>query len=273
MATRTLTLDTREPVALKLRAGYAILSIKVIQDAAKSEIILKGSQKILDQVTENLNSGTWNVRIPNEGSVGSIQINSFRQGGHVSTVIGGSGTVISGGSVVIGSVGGRGGRGPVIVDGVDVTGYVREQRGAGKAEDAELTAEVLLPAGSHIGLDVADGDVKVWGDLEEASVETKNASVTLSGLLKSGTIRSRNGNIHVHAGREVTLETHNGDIDLDSARGQTMVTTHNGNARVHAAASIPVMATSHNGDVDVTKAAGTSPRVMATTHNGRVRKP
>lgn len=272
MATRTLTLDNSEPVALKLQAGYANLTLRVSENAQEAEIVLKGSQEILDKVTEKHNADTWDVRIPNEGASTGIQINSFSRGGHTSTVIGGSGTVISGGSMVIGNMGGPVGRGKIIVEGVDVTAYVREQRGAGAAEDTELTAEVLLPPGSSADLNVADGKVKIWGELS-ADVETRNASVTVGGLLKSGTIKSRNGNMHVYASGDVTLETHNGDIDLDSARGQTMVTTHNGNARIHADASIPVMATSHNGDVDVTKAAGTNPRVMATSHNGRVSKP
>lgn len=269
MAVRTLTIDTGQPLALVLRAGYAKLSLRVVKDAGKSEIVLKGAQEILDKVTADQRAQTWTVRIPNEGGGPSIQFNNFGPGGYSSTVIRGSGrsTIITGGDMVIGNV--RGGR--VTVDGVDVTGYVNEQRGAGMA-DAELTAEVLLPGGSTADLKVDEGEVKVWGELD-AQVETRNADVVVGGLLKSGTIKTYNGSMHVYAAGEVGLETHNGSIDLDSARGQTMVTTHNGNARVHADADITVMATSHNGNVDVTKAPGTHPRVMATSHNGRVRKP
>lgn len=280
MAVKRLTLDTNEPVALKLRAGYAQVKVHVVPGAPEASIVLTGSQAELDKVTERREGVLWDIRIPNEGAGGSIQINNFSGGRHVTTRISGSARgIIASGDMIIGGV--RmgpgvhigGGAGRVVVDGVDVTGYVREQRGSAAVEDAELTAEIILPDASSAILEVTEGDIRLDGDIEQFRAETYNASVTVNGAITSGMIKTHNGDILVQGADEITLETHNGSIDLDDAHGQTMITTHNGNARVHATADISIMATSHNGNVDVTKAPGTNPRVMASTHNGRVRKP
>lgn len=277
MAVRKLTNDEGAPVVLKLRAGYAAVRLRVDDDARTAAVTLTGPQDCLDKVTETSRPGNWDIRIPNDGGGGSIQVNSFSSAGGRATIIrsGGGGTVIHGGSMVIGDIsmgGGRSSTGRVVVDGVDVTEYVRGQHGSGAGDGTGLTADIVLPAGSSADLRVDEGDVTLTGELD-AQVETSGANVTVIGVLKSGMIKTRNADVNVQSGGDVTLETHNGNIDLDDAHGQTMVTTHNGNARVHATASIPVMASSHNGDVNVTRAPGTSPKVMATTHNGRVRKP
>lgn len=277
MAVRKLTNAEGAPVVLKLRAGYAVVRLRVDNAAKTATVSLTGSQDCLDKVTETSRPGNWDIRIPNDGGGGSIQVNRFGSGGGTATIIRGGrgGTVIQGGSMVIGNIsmsGGRSSRGRVVVDGVDVTEYVRGQRDSGAVDDTGLTAEIVLPAGSSADLRVDEGGVTLTGELD-AQVETSGASVTVVGLLKSGMIKTHNADVYVQSGGDVTLETHNGSIDLGDAHGQTMVTTHNGSVRVHATASIPVMAVSHNGDVNVTKAPGTNPKVMATTHNGRVRKP
>ncbi len=281
MATKRLTLGTNEPVAFRLRAGYAQVKVRIVPGAPEASIVLTGGQDVLDKVTERREGVLWDIRIPNEGVSGSgIQINSFSGGRSVTTRISGSAQgIIASGDMVIGGI--RmgpgvhigGGAGRVIVDGVDVTGYVREQRGSGAVEDAELAAEIILPAASSAILLVTEGEIHLTGDIEQFRAETNNAPVTVNGAVTSGMVKTHNGDILIKSAHEVTLETHNGNIDLDDAHGQTMVTTHNGNARVHATADVSIMATSHNGNVDITKASGTNPRVMASTHNGRVRKP
>lgn len=297
MGTKRLVFGDGSPLVLKLRAGYADVTLKAVKGATEASVVLTGDQAVLDEVTENREAGNWSIRIPNQGAGGGIQVNSFSSDGSVTATInaGGSSSVIQSagdmnfsgvqiGGVTFGrtrsvrgyrgsvSIGNMQAGGRVTVDGVDVTDYVREQRGGKAPEDDGLTAEIILPEGSLAGLDVAEGRVGLSGMLE-AQVETRNAPVTATGMITSGMIKSRNGDIWVEAAMDITLETRNGDIDLDSAQGHTMVSTHNGNSRVHAAADIAVMASSHNGDVEVTKAPGTSPRVMASTHNGRVRRP
>jgi hypothetical protein len=281
MATKRLTLNTNEPVALRLHAGYAQVKVRVVPGTPEASIVLTGGQNTLDKVTERREGVLWDIRIPNEGAGGSsIQINSFSGGSHVTTRISGNARgIIAAGDMVIGEV--RmgpgvhvgGGAGRVTVDGVDVTSYVREQRSSGAVEDTELTAEITLPAASSAILEVTEGEIHLTGDIEQFRAETDNAPVTVNGAVTSGMIKTHNGDILVKSAYEITLETHNGSIDLDDAHGQTMVTTHNGSARVHATADVSIMATSHNGNVDITKAPGTNPRVMASTHNGRVRKP
>jgi len=277
MPSKSFVYPGTAPVALKLRAGYARVSISILKTGMpQASVTISGGPKLLDKITEHHGQRSWKFGIPNEDARGGIQISS--SGG--ATIIGDAQDVsFSAGSIRVGSVrGGRGvhvsgGRaGKIVVNDVDVTGYVNEQRGQDAAEDEEVTFQASLPAGSSVELDVPEGSVQLNGDVA-AQVKTYNANVTVLGLVTSGMIKTYNGQIKVSAAEGVSLESYNGNVHLSDARGQTMAKTYNGNVRIHATASVGIMANSYNGNVDVTASPGTSPQVMADTHNGRVTRP
>jgi hypothetical protein len=273
MPTKTLSADQAGPLPVSLSAGYTELKVHVQPAAHRAAIELTGDQQTLNQVTASMRGGTWEIKGP-EDAPGSISVRggsvTMRGGSFQNVSFGGRGTTfVSGGTVITG--GGRGRRGQIIVDGVDVTDVVNKRRG--EQGSGELTAVLVLPAESTLTAKIGEGEIRIEGAPLDAQIETHNAGVISRSAQLTGSVQVHDGDLDVETSGALLASTHNGSINLRAAGGQTIAATHNGGLRIHVTASVPVNASSHNGSIDITKSKGTSPQIMTSAHNGSVRKP
>lgn len=216
---------------------------------------------------------TGKVRAAREGSVWHLTWPAGISGGGGSVFIGNGGCQVSsfagGGSINIGSMSGSG---RVMVNGVDVTDYVRGQ--AGQSAGGEVTAVLRVPAGTNVSAEVKSGQVTVRGSFGQFRAVTQSADTDLSAAdVAAMEVSSRSGDVEAGATGPAMIATQSGDVTVTAARGAVQAQSMSGDVEVHVTESVAVTAKSMSGDVRVTKAGGTRPLVSASSMSGKVRQP
>lgn len=267
---KTLTAPVTGPLTVAIHADGLDVEVAASNDITTARIELKGPDDLLKEARAEMNGPEqWDVILPEiPGGDGTTIIQS---GGSVHISSG----RVSRGSVVIGhhqSFSGpvimTGGRGRVIVDGVDVTEAVRSGDGAVSSEAPR--AKLLVPAGSSLDLKTGDGDIVVTGALNSVQAETQSGDISVASS-KVLNARSMSGNITAEGTSLAHVKTMSGNVNLQGASGATTAKSMSGSITVHALASINVQAESMSGNVNTTSAAGCRPVVDARSMSGRVR--
>jgi hypothetical protein len=216
---------------------------------------------------------TGKVRAAREGDAWRLTWPAGAGGGSGDVFIGNGGMQVNrfgGGSVHVGSVSARG---RVVVNGVDVTDYVRQQSGQG-AGGGELTAVLRVPAGTEVSAEVKAGSVTARGSLAALRAVTQSADVDCSAaVIGSLDASTQSGDVEAGTTGPAMIATMSGDIEVTAARGAVQAQAMSGDVEVHVTESVAVNARSMSGDVRVTKAGGTRPMVTASSMSGRVRQP
>jgi Putative adhesin len=259
-ATRLATGPGLQRVTVK--ADYLTLTILNCAPGEEPGLEMDGPQDVTGKVRADRDGGTWRLTWP----AGS-------GGGSGGVFIGNGGTQVNsftGGGVHIGRMSG-GGR--VVVNGVDVTDYVRQQSGQG-AGGGELTAVLRVPAGTEVSAEVNAGSVTARGSFAALRAVTQSADVDCSAaVVGSLDASTQSGDVEAGATGPAMIATMSGDIEVTGARGAVQAQAMSGDVEVHVTESVMVNARSMSGDVRVTKASGTSPTVTASSMSGRVRQP
>jgi hypothetical protein len=261
MSTKRLTAGPGlQRVAVK--ADYLTLTILNCAPGEDPGVELGGPEDVTGKVRADRDGGTWSLTWPAGASGGSGGI-----------FIGNGGTQVNsftGGGVHIGSMSGRG---RVVVNGVDVTDYVREQSGQGPG-GGELTAVLRVPAGAEVSAEVKAGSVTARGSLAALRAVTQSADVNCqSAVIGSLDASTQSGDVDAGTTGPAMIATMSGDIELTAAGGAVQAQAMSGDVGIHVTESVAVNARSMSGDVRVTKAGGTRPMVTASSMSGRVRQP
>jgi hypothetical protein len=263
---RTLEASVTDQLLVSVDApGDLELHVKARPDITAATAVLSGSEQDLEKVRVSMISGTWKLVFPE--SAGGV---SFSGGGvHIGNVRGGM-ISVGGGMVVSGSGSIRASGGRTIVNGVDVTDYVREH-GGGASEP--MTAIILVPLHSRLEADVTAGSITAYGPLASVQAKTASASVYCGhevGALQAVTI---SGAISADRAGPAILSSTSGRVELSGARGAVVANTVSGAIRVHALEPIMVNASSVSGNVHVSAERGVRPMVSVSSVSGNVRKP
>ena len=233
MKVKNLSASIGGPVHVEITAGYLELAVHIVRDATVATLSLKGG-KAAEKATAIMAGSSWKVEIPNRGmSSGGVSI---------------SGANYQSMSFSSGRVSGR-----MVVSGVDVTDYVRQQQA--EQGTGEIKGTLVLPGGSTLATDTEDGHVQVSGFLPMANLKTVSGGIYAE---RCGTALATNVS---------------GPIELAGVTTTATATNVSGSIKVHAEQSIPVTATNVSGDIYITAAPGMRPMVSTSNVSGRTRKP
>lgn len=259
-------------IAVTIDAEHSDLTLRVVSSprVVQASIVLTGRAEALEKITSETIEGGWTLSFP--GNQGSTQVNDFSGGGTHQTVYasGRSRVFQTGGSMSFGNVniGNMRAGGPIIVNGVDVSDYVKEHQ---PPEMAPLEAELHVPVASSLTVYVQDGTVTSEGPLAGVQFDSTSASLSCNGPVGGLRAKSVSGSVRAssHCGGAI-VSTTSGRISLDRAGGDVSLDSVSGAVQVHATDSISGSASSVSGSVRITAEPGISPRVRGRSVSGGV---
>jgi DUF4097 and DUF4098 domain-containing protein YvlB len=138
-------------------------------------------------------------------------------------------------------------------------------KGRGLFGDQKLAMDIVVPAGSKVVLRSGSADIRVAGEVANASVKSGSGDVSLDRVAGAGSIDTGSGDISMSAvAGDVRIRSGSGDVSAEDLAGSTSISTGSGDIRV-AHAGGPVVVKTGSGDLDITRAEGD---VTMTTGSG-----
>ncbi|KAA1421666.1 DUF4097 domain-containing protein [Nocardioides humilatus] len=120
--------------------------------------------------------------------------------------------------------------------------------------DQKLEIDVVVPNGTKVVLRSGSADVRVAGDIANASVKSGSGDVSIERISGVGTIDTGSGDISLAAVvGELRIRSGSGDINAEHLGSATSISTGSGDIRVDRSGG-PVVVKTGSGDLDISQA-------------------